>query len=282
MISIICSPRPGLKTLDQSLAAVADRINGKGVAAPEVSEDVLALARQMREDFTARGVPFTDGALIAMAENELRHRKFAEAAAATFAQTAAIPRRYADATLKGFHALDEVQASAFRHVCRWANGIRAGRAPWLLLSGSWGTGKTLMVCAALNSLRDAKGLTVRFVACVDLITAIKGTYHDGAETSEDRIVSELARVDVLALDDVGAEPSPFEAKILTRVLDARYRNDLPTAIVTNLGTQPAADGSPSAFETYVGHLIASRVCECADSVDCTTVDFRRMKRGAAM
>ena len=59
------------------------------------------------------------------------------------------------------------------------------------------------------------------------------------------------------------------ASMLARILDARYRNDLPTLIVTNLGFKDHK------FDEYVGPLVASRIRECADLVDCTTTDFRK-------
>ena len=154
--------------------------------------------------------------------------------------------------------------------------MKDGKTPWLVISGSWGTGKSHLACAALNSLRDAKGLNVRFVACVDLVRAIQDTYHkkDGKGVSEAKVTADLARLDVLCLDDVAADPSAFESKLLTRILDARYRNDKPTLIVTNLGIEEV-NGRQSKFDEYVGPLVASRVRECADYVSIITTDFRR-------
>ena len=84
-------------------------------------------------------------------------------------------------------------------------------------------------------------------------------------------LSELSRLDVLCLDDVASDPSQFEAKLIARILDARYRNDLPTLIVTNLDVF-GSNGKPSKFAEYVGPLVASRTVQCADLVDCTTTD----------
>lgn len=264
-----------------SLAEILSRIASiphKPVKPTEPSEEEKELMREvedLRNEFIAKNVPFTEGALIGMAENRMLRRKYDEQAAEHFAQVAAIPRKFARATLKGFAPFDGVQKTVFRHVCRWANAVKDGKTPWILLSGSWGTGKSHLACAALNSLRDAKGLAVRFVACVDLVKAVQGTYQcKGGGTSEAQIVAELAQIDVLCLDDVAAVPSAFEAKLLTQILDARYRNDLPTMIVTNLGIEEEG-GQSSKFDEYIGPLAASRVRECADIVDCTTTDFRR-------
>lgn len=243
---------------------------------PALEPELLVEIAKMRREFEEKGIAYTEGALIGMAENRYLRQKYDEQAAERFAQVAAIPQKFAKTSLIGFNAFDDVQKAAFKRVCRWANAVKDGKTPWLVLSGSWGTGKSHLACAALNSLRDAKGLNVRFVACVDLVRAIQGTYHDkdGEGVSEAKVIADLARLDVLCLDDVAADPSAFESKLLTRILDARYRNDKPTLIVTNLGIEEQ-NGRASKFDEYVGPLVASRVRECADYVTVVTTDFRR-------
>lgn len=260
------------KAREERTAVVSDEKKSEKEA---FNREIEKEANAMAAEFDNKGIEYTWGALLGMAENRILRRKFDEQAAEHFAQVAAIPRRFAQANLRAFTSLDEKQEVAFKRVCRWANAVRAGKSPWLVLSGSWGTGKSHMACAALNSLRDAKGLDVRFVACIDLIRAVQDTYQKNATTSEAQIIADLARLDVLCLDDVAADPSQFEAKLIARILDARYRNDKPTLIVTNLGIS-GTSGKPSKFDEYVGPLVASRVGECADLVDCTTTDFRKL------
>ena len=266
-------------TLDEILSRLkksgGDRMKDE---TPDIDPEIVKEVEVLRAEFVAKDVPFTEGALIGMAENRVLRRRYDEQAAERFAQVAAIPRRFAKTTLIGFTPFDGVQERVFKRVCRWACAVRDGKTPWLVLSGSWGTGKSHLACAALNSLRDAKGLDVRFVACVDLVRAVQDTYqHRDGRDSEAKIIADLSRLDVLCLDDVAADPSSFEAKLLTRILDARYRNDRPTLIVTNLGVEEV-NGRVSKFDEYVGPLVASRVHECADMVDCTTTDFRRSQR----
>lgn len=258
------------------LTAIAAERKGTAPQVPPKKDPALVREIEaLRAEFTEKGVPFTEGALEGMAENRLLHRKAEEQNAALFAQTAAIPRRFAKATLSGFMPFDDVQTAAFEKVCAWSQGVSAGETPWLILSGSWGTGKSHLACAALNSLRECKGLTVRFVACLDLVRAVQDTYSNESGTTEAKITADLSRIDILCLDDVAADPTTFESKLLTRILDARYRNDRPTLIVTNLSIRER-DGKPSEFDAFVGNLVASRVHECATYVDCTTTDFRRV------
>ena len=62
--------------------------------------------------------------------------------------------------------------------------------------------------------------------------AVQDTYSNESGTTEAKITADLSRIDILCLDDVAADPTTFESKLLTRILDARYRNDRPTLIVT--------------------------------------------------
>lgn len=238
---------------------------------PELSQEI----EKMRSEFERDGIEYTEGALIGMAECRVLKRRYDEKAAERFAQIAAIPQRFAKASLSDFDPFDDVQQNAFLRICHWAKAVREGETPWLVISGTWGTGKSHLACAALNSLRESKGLTVRFVATMDLVRAVQGTYgNQKATTSEAEITAELARLDVLCLDDIAADPSSFEAKLLARILDARYRNDKPTVLVTNLGIEETS-GQPSKFDQYVGDLVASRTRQCADFVEIKTTDFRR-------
>lgn len=244
------------------------------VPKPEVDPELLQEIEKMRSEFERDGIEYTEGALIGMAECRMLKRRYDEKAAERFAQIAAIPQRFAKASLSDFDPFDDVQQNAFLRICHWAKAVREGETPWLVISGTWGTGKSHLACAALNSLRESKGLTVRFVATMDLVRAVQGTYgNQKATTSEAEITAELARLDVLCLDDIAADPSSFEAKLLARILDARYRNDKPTVLVTNLGIEET-NGQLSKFDQYVGDLVASRTRQCADFVEIKTTDFR--------
>ena len=94
----------------------------------------------------------------------------------------------------------------------------AGETPWLIIAGSGALASLIWPVAALNSLRECKGMTVRFVACLDLVRAVQDTYSNDSDTTEAKITADLSRIDVLCLDDVAADPTAFESKLLTRIL----------------------------------------------------------------
>lgn len=92
----------------------------------------------------------------------------------------------------------------------------------LLLFGSVGTGKTFAAACIANALLE-KGYSVVMVSLVTLI--------DGA----DDIIRRMDDIDLLILDDLGAERSTdYGFERIYAVADARYRSGKPVIYTSNL------------------------------------------------
>ncbi len=92
----------------------------------------------------------------------------------------------------------------------------------LLLFGSVGTGKTFAAACIANALLD-RNYSVVMVSLVTLI--------DGA----DEIIRRMRDIDLLILDDLGAERSTdYGFERIYAVADARYRNGKPVIYTSNL------------------------------------------------
>lgn len=74
----------------------------------------------------------------------------------------------------------------------------------LLLSGTYGTGKSHLSFSAAKAL-IANGHTALFLSVPKLLTKIKETYNSKAQFSENDLLNYIANVDLLVLDDLGAE-----------------------------------------------------------------------------
>jgi DNA replication protein DnaC len=95
--------------------------------------------------------------------------------------------------------------------------IRQGRP--VLILGRPGTGKT-HVSIAYGILAVHAGYTVRHFAVTKLLAEL---YAGLADNTFERIVSRLARVDLLILDDLRqVTPKPEYAGLLFEVIDARH------------------------------------------------------------
>lgn len=93
----------------------------------------------------------------------------------------------------------------------------------LLLFGSVGTGKTFTAACIANALLE-QGIPVVMTSLVKLI--------DGGA---DELCSRMTAIDLLILDDLGAERSTdYALEKVYNVVDSRYRSGLPVIYTTNL------------------------------------------------
>lgn len=105
-----------------------------------------------------------------------------------------------------------------------------GRAPGgrnLVLTGATGTGKTHAAVAAARVAFD-EGAHVEFVPVVELLDRLRPGGPDG-------VLDDLFGVDVLVLDDLGAErPTDWTLERLYAVVNRRWMEERPTIATTNL------------------------------------------------
>jgi DNA replication protein DnaC len=107
---------------------------------------------------------------------------------------------------------------------------------WLILWGRRGNGKTHLCAAVANHLVNA-GVAALFVTMPDLLSSLRQAMDLQANTDQESYsgrMNTFKNAPVLILDDLGAEGnSDWSDAVLFEVLDYRYRNRLPTMIVTN-------------------------------------------------
>lgn len=126
-------------------------------------------------------------------------------------------------------------------------------APWLLLCGDLGVGKTgLEIGLVKKALAD--GRSALFRPFVELLSDIRATYRsrDAHEPDEAALVNACKETHVLALDDLGAaRVTDWAQERLFEVLNYRYNERRTTILTTNLG--------PAELAEYVGERICSRI-----------------------
>ena len=101
----------------------------------------------------------------------------------------------------------------------------------LYLHGSFGSGKTFLIAALLNELASKKNATIEIVYFPELLRNLKEDFS----LVEDKI-RYLQRVDLLLLDDIGAESVTLWGRdeILGTILQYRMNNKLTTFFTSNL------------------------------------------------
>lgn len=147
--------------------------------------------------------------------------------------SAVIPRLYADI---GFdrYPVTEVDPQATvkatrRFVTRLDQNLAEGRG--LCFMGPHGNGKTTLALLVTKAALDAGHSAARYTL-PDLLRKIRGTF---STDSHEQLFQSLARVDLLQIDDIGAEQAtPWVLEELYSIINARYEDQRSMVITTNI------------------------------------------------
>jgi DNA replication protein DnaC len=149
--------------------------------------------------------------------------------------SAVIPRKYQGAAFER-PPVTEMPAPQVQVVKRFVRDIDAnldaGRGLWFY--GSVGTGKTTLAMIVSRAALDA-GRSVAIYSLPRLLAEIRATFESDSEGSYVDFLDRLAAVDLLHVDDVGAErTSDWVLEQLYAIVNARYEEQRSVIITTNL------------------------------------------------
>ncbi len=104
---------------------------------------------------------------------------------------------------------------------------------WLLLIGTNGCGKTHLAAAVANMLLE-QDRAVLFTTVPDLLDYLRAAYAPTSAVPYDSLYISMREVDVLVLDDLGAQQTtPWAEEKLFQLINHRYVCRSPTIITTN-------------------------------------------------
>jgi DNA replication protein DnaC len=108
------------------------------------------------------------------------------------------------------------------------------RREWLVLAGNHGTGKTHLAVAIANHRLD-RGSPAIFIVVPDLLDRLRATFGPSSDVTYDELFESAREVELLVLDDLGAQSStPWAQEKLYQIINERYNRRLPTVITSNL------------------------------------------------
>ena len=113
----------------------------------------------------------------------------------------------------------------------------AGKGLWLF--GDVGTGKTTLAMLVSKAALEA-GHSVAIYSLPRLLNEIRRTYEEGSDSSYVQLLDRLAEVDLLHVDDLGAEKSSaWVLEQLYAIVNSRYEAERAMVITTNLDRERA-------------------------------------------
>ncbi len=146
-----------------------------------------------------------------------------------------VPKRFRGVSFERKPVAD-LEPNLLREVRYFVEGIErnldAGKGLWL--AGDIGTGKTSL--AMLVSLAaERTGHSVAIYPVTRLLAEIKNTYDSPAEGSYMKLFRRLCAVELLQLDDVGAEkPTDWVREQLFAIVNERWQDQRSIVMTTNI------------------------------------------------
>ncbi|MGY0692650.1 ATP-binding protein [Virgibacillus sp. FSP13] len=167
-----------------------------------------------------------------------------------------------DATLENYDPTSEELAKAKQAVTDYINHFDESKN--LLLHGTYGTGKSHLSVSVTKKLME-KGKECLFLSLPKLLTKIKETYNNKGVT-EDELLEAIQRVDLLVLDDIGAEHhTEWVNSKLFEILDDR--SGKATIYTTNLNSKE--------LRASINERNFSRMMENTEVIKMDGRDYRR-------
>jgi DNA replication protein DnaC len=126
--------------------------------------------------------------------------------------------------------LTSQQAASLQQALTFARNYAGQPEDWLVLSGSYGCGKTHLAAAIANQ-RVQDGHPALFVVVPDLLDHLRATYAPGSQVPYDKRFEQVRTAPLLVLDDLGTQSAtPWAQEKLYQIFDYRYNARLPTVI----------------------------------------------------
>ncbi|UII57805.1 ATP-binding protein [Cytobacillus spongiae] len=181
-----------------------------------------------------------------------------------------IPEVLKGAGFRDYQETNKVTARAKADVIRFTKDFldTENNRRNLLIMGNTGTGKTHLCAAAARTIKE-KGFTVGFLTTGQLLTIIKSTYNKASMKTEEEILQDIKKFDLLILDDLGSEAiggnDDWRKGMIFEVVESR--SGKPTIYTSNM--------TDTDLPAAVGPRVFSRLHDNTKFIDLFTGDYRK-------
>jgi DNA replication protein DnaC len=185
-----------------------------------------------------------------------------------------IPKRFRGVSFDR-HPIADMDPALVREIRGYVRDLGAnldnGKGLWLF--GDVGTGKTSLAMLVSKAALES-GRSVAIYSLPRLLSDIKETYEDRSETSYMQLFERLVGVDLLHIDDLGAEKrTDWVLEQLYSIINERWQEQRSVVVTTNLI-------DVDELRDQIGPRTVSRLHEMCDLIPIMGRD-RRMQQFAA-
>ncbi len=206
-----------------------------------------------------------------------------------------IPRKYLNCTLDtfeiGFNGAHPSLGKALQTARKFVDVYPVDTGgKGLLIVGSNGVGKTHLAIGVLRRLVRERGVKGLFCDYRELLKKIQNSYNPQVQATELDLLTPLATVEVLVIDDLGTQkPSDWVWDTVAYILNARYNGNMSTIITTHFPDLPAGSGELKDAEKAarhqtlgdrIGDTMRSRLAEMCIKIEMAGRDIRESVKQA--
>lgn len=187
-----------------------------------------------------------------------------------------IAERFKDRDFNNYIATTDGQRAALQIARAYADDFdehwKAGTG--LTFSGKPGTGKSHLAMAVISQIIQSLKSYGQYTTCMELIREVRNTWRKDSPESEMDVIARFSEVPLLVIDEIGVQyGTDGEQTVLFEILDRRYREMMPSILLTNQG----AEG----LRTFIGDRSFDRLRENSRWVAFEWDSFRKQARGQA-
>ena len=151
---------------------------------------------------------------------------------------AAIPAKYQGLEFEDYISKSPKQDEIFNTVKKYYDdcfkNFLIGKN--LILTGNFGTTKTLLMSILTHCLTLNYGFNVRYINSVDLINEIKDSFNTSTKITTKEVLERYCKSDFMFIDDIDKlNPTDYARELVYSIVNIRYEKELPIPLLCNRG-----------------------------------------------
>lgn len=151
-----------------------------------------------------------------------------------------MPENLKNARMKDIYVDDKSRVEVIKYLDKYYKNYPKSDIKGLYLHGNFGSGKTYLIAALFNELAK-KGVKSAIIYFPEFLRTLKSSFqkHDSVEVSFSEKYEYIKKVELLLIDDIGAENVTLWGRdeILGTLLQYRMNENLSTFFTSNLNME---------------------------------------------